>query len=359
MLLFVLVNVSACSVVDNFMDTKRSNLDYKNNKTVKSLDFPPDLTAPEFDMAFVLPANGVVSASAMSNGSQSGGVNQYRRQINISPQSSTSIRVGAAGQSRWLDVNSSAESLWSKIRDFWRSVGIPIKSDEPRIGIMETEWVNSKYRGKILGESYDASLRDRFRIRLEKKTATTTRILLTHKRVKKVMRGSRSGWELRPVNHVIEAEMLNRLKVFLQQGVVGAERSSVSNRNATQTSSLVNIATYKDFPVMQIHDNYKRSWVLVGIMLDRMGLVTEKRNQAAGVYDVRYQGSDEDATKRGFLDRLLGRRKALLSEGEYYQVHIQNAGKFSIVRIADEGGKPLSKKLSQLVLTRLKQEFDR
>ena len=362
----ILVNISACSVVDNFVDTKVSNLDYKNNKSVKALDFPPDLTAPEFDMAFVLPANGVVSASTI--GTQSGGYTLDGRQINVLPKS-TNIRFGGAGTSRWLDVNTSAEALWPKLRDFWRSLGIPVKRDEPRIGIMETEWVVNraglplnwfnKAIGKVLGSGYDAGSRDRFRARIEKPTATTARIFITHKGAEKVVTGSLSGWELRPANHELEAEMLNRLKVFLQGDVVGAARSSLSGKEATQTTSLVNIVSQEGLPVLQIHDNYKRSWVLAGIMLDRMGLVVEKRNQAAGIYKVKYQGDDEDTAKRGFFSKIFGGRKTLLTKGSDYQVHIQDAGKLSVLKIMDEEGKPLNKRLSQLVLVRLKKEFDR
>ena len=365
-LLYILINISACSVVDNLVDTKRSNLDYKNNETVKTLDFPPDLTAPEFDMAFVLPANGVASASAMSN--QSGGFTRDGRRINVLP-ASVDIRVSGIGQSRWLDVNVPAESLWPKIRDFWRSAGIPVKRDEPRIGIMETEWVVNRAGlplnwfnravGKVLGSGYDAGSRDRFRVRLEKPTAITTRVFLTHKGAEKIVTGTISGWELRPANHEIEAEMINRLKVFLQGDVVGAAGGSQSTSDATQTSSLVNIIMQEGLPVMQIHDNYKRSWVLAGIMLDRMGLVVEKRNQTSGIYDVKYQGDDEDTAKRSFFGRFFGGRKTLLLKGKDYQVHIQDTGKLSIVRIMDEEGKPLSKKSSQLVLIRLKKEFDR
>ncbi len=366
MLLFVLINISACSVVDNFVDTKRSNLDYKNNKTVKSLDFPPDLTAPEFDMAFVLPVNGVASASAMNK--QSNGFTLDGRQINVLPES-VDIRVGGIGQSRWLDINEPAELLWPKMRDFWRSAGIPVKRDEPRIGIMETEWVVNKAGlplnwfnkavGKALGSGYDADSRDRFRIRLEKPTAVTTRVFLTHKGAEKIVTDTLSGWELRPANHEIEAEMLSRLKVFLQGDVVGSAGRSRSIGEATQTTSLVNIVTQEGLSVMQIHDNYKRSWTLTGIMLDRMGLVVEKRNQASGIYDVKYQGDDEDTAKRSIFGRIFGGRKTLLLKGKDYQVHVQDAGKLSIVRITDEEGKPLSKRLSQLVLIRLKKEFDR
>ena len=366
MLTFILVNISACSIVDNFVDTKKSDLDYKSNASVKTLDFPPDLTAPEFDMAFVLPADGVVSASSIEGGSN--GFTIDGRHINVLPKS-TNMRIGGIGVSRWLDVDASAEVLWPKVRDFWRSLGIPVKRDEPRIGVMETEWVVNraglplnwfnKVAGKVLGSGYDAGSRDRFRARMEKPTATTTRVFLTHKGAEKVITDTLSGWELRPANHELEAEMLNRLKAFLQGDVVGAARNSTSGSDATQTTSLVNIVMQEGLPVLQVHDNYKRSWVLTGIMLDRMGLVAEKRNQAAGIYDVSYQGDDEDTAKRGFFSRLFGGRKTLLNKGEDYQVHVQDAGRLSIVRVTDEEGKPLGKRLSQLVLARLKKEFDR
>ncbi len=364
--LFVLVvNVSACSVVDNFMDTK-NRINYKNNHSVKNLEFPPDLTAPEFDMAFALPADGVVNASSLGNAT-SGGYTIDGRKISVLPED-TNIKVGGQGNVRWLDVAAPAEVLWPKIRDFWRSVGIAVKRDEPKIGIMETEWAENRaglpmdwFRrslGKMFQAAYDAGTRDRYHLRIEKPDANTTRIFLTHKGAEKVVTNTVSGWELRPANHELEAEMLNRLKAFLQ-GDVGAAKGSISTDKLNQTTSLVNLVTQEGQPILQINDNYKRAWVLTGIMLDRMGLVSEKRNQAAGIYEVKYQGDEADTTKRGFFSRLFGGKKTLLVKGRSYQVHVEDAGKLSVVRIMDEEGKPLDKKLARLVLTRLKKEFDR
>lgn len=362
--LFISLGVSACSTIDNLTSSK-SSIKYQHNKTVKSLEFPPDLTAPEFDMAFVLPADGIARASTVGN--QSAAYTVGGRQISVLPKS-TNIRSGGLGAVRWLDVDASAESLWPKIRDFWRSVGIAVKRDEPRIGIMETEWSENraglpmdwlrKSLGKIFQSSYDAGTRDRYRIRLEKPSAQTTRIFLTHKGAEKMITDTLTGWELRPANHELEAELLNRLKAFLQ-GDVGSAKGSLPTSDANQTSSLVSLVTQEGQPILQVHDNYKRSWVLTGIMLDRMGLVAEKRNQAAGIYELKYQGDDEDTAKRGFFKRLFGGRKTLLVKGQDYQAHVQDAGKLSVVRITDDEGKPLSKRLSLLVLSRLKQEFDR
>ena len=366
MSLFVLVSLSACSVVDNFIDPTRTNVDYKHNAKVKKLDFPPDLTSPEYDMAFVLPANGVVSASSMMN--SSGGYTVDGRAINVLPKS-TGMRFGGQGNSRWLDVDASAEILWPKIRDFWRSSGLTVKRDEPRIGIMETDWaVNrsglplnwfNKALGSVLGKGYDAGTRDRYRVRVEKPSATMTRVFLTHKGAEKVITDSISGWELRPANHELEAEMLNRLKAFLQGDVVAAAKSRATTSDANQISSLVNLVTQEGQLILQVHDNYKRAWVLTGIMLDRIGLVSEKRDQASGIMKVTYRGDDEDTAKRGFFSRMFGGRKTLLVKGRDYQVHVQDAGKHSVVRIMDEDGEPLPSRETKLILMRLKKEFDR
>ena len=362
--LFILMNISGCSVVDNFMDTK-NRINYKNNSSVKALEFPPDLTAPEFDMAFALPADGVVNASSL--GRSSSGYTIDGRAISVLPKS-TNMRIGGQGNIRWLDVATPAETLWPKLRDFWRSMGISIKKDEPKIGIMVTDWAENRaglpmdwFRrslGKMFQGAYDAGSRDRYHLRIEKPSSSTTRIFLTHKGAEKVITDTVSGWELRPSNHELEAEMLNRLKAFLQ-GDVGAAKGAVSTDKLNQTTSLVDLVSQEGQPILQVNDNYKRAWVLTGIMLDRMGLVSEKRNQSAGIYEVKYQGDEEDKTKRGFFSRMFVGRKTLLVKGQSYQVHIQDAGKLSVVRIMDDEGKPLNKKLAQLVLSRLKKEFDR
>ncbi len=359
-----LLGASACSTVDNFMDTS-NRINYRNNKAVKLLDFPPDLTAPEYDMAFTIPADGVVRASNVNN--QTGSYTLDGRQINVLPKS-LGIRSGGIANSRWLDVNSPAELLWPKLREFWRSVGISVKRDEPRIGIMETEWAENRaglpmnwfhkaLNGALQG-AFDAGTRDRYRIRLEKPSDQTTRIFLTHKGAEKIVSESGAGWELRPANHELEAELLNRLKAFLQ-GDTNAAKSSKLTTTATQSASLASLVTQDGHKVLQIHDNYKRAWVLTGVMLDRMGLVVEKRNQSAGIYTVTYRGDDQDAEKRGFFSRIFGGRKTILIKGQEYQIHVQDSGKLSNVRVTDEEGKPLNDKQATQVLSRLKKEFDR
>lgn len=67
--IFVVTNLAACSAfnkVTGILSDKKT-VNYENNASVKDLELPPDLTAPEFDKEFELPP-ATVSAVAVSIG---------------------------------------------------------------------------------------------------------------------------------------------------------------------------------------------------------------------------------------------------------------------------------------------------
>jgi outer membrane protein assembly factor BamC len=361
----VLFLSAGCSTVDGLMDTtSTSSINYKNNSSIKTLEFPPDLTAPKFDAAFVLPSSGSVSASAINHqvdGRYSG------RDINVLP-SATNMRISSSGNVRWLDVDASANTLWPKIRDFWRSLGVNVVKDEPRIGIMLTEWAENKAGlpkdwlrkalGSILQGTFDAGTRDQYRIRVEKLATNKTRIYLTHKGSEKIVTETGVGWELRPPKHELEAEMLNRLQAFLQGDKYSATKNTKTS-DATQTTSLVTLVTEDDSLILQVHERYQKAWARTGVMLERMGLSVESRKQSQGIYGVIYRGSESVENTGSFFSRLFQGKKTFLTKGDEYQIHIRDAGRLAEVRAMDDEGKPLSTEQSRKILQRLKQEFDR
>ena len=354
---------AGCSTMDNLTDTT-NGINYKKSSSIKTLEFPPDLTTPEFDAAFVVPSSGSVRASSVNNGL----VDRYSgRDIEVLT-TSNNMRIGSSGTVRWLDVDISANKLWPKIRDFWRSLGIDVVKDEPRIGIMLTEWAENQAGlpkdwlrealGSIFKGTFDAGTRDQYRIRVEKIEANKTRIYLTHKGSEKIVTETGVGWELRPPKRELEAEMLNRLQAFLQGDKYSATKNS-NETDATQTSSLVTLITEDNHPLLQVHENYKKAWVRTGIMLERMGLTVESRQQAQGIYGVVYNGNETVDKKGGFFSNLFKGKQTFLTKGTAYQIHIRDAGRLAEVKIMDEEGKPLAPDQAKKILTRLKQEFDR
>lgn len=352
-----------CSTVDSLTDTT-NGINYKKSNSIKTLEFPPDLTKPEFDTAFMLPSSGSIRASTVNKRS----VDRYSgRDIEVLT-SSKNMRMGSSGTVRWLDVDAPANALWPKIRDFWRTLGISVVRDEPRIGIMLTEWAENQAGlpkdwlrqalGKVLKGTFDAGTRDQYRVRLEKTEKNKTRIYLTHKGSEKIVTETGVGWELRPAKHELEAEMLNRLQAFLQGDKYSATKNT-SQSDATQASSLVTLVTEDNSPILQVHENYKKAWVRTGIMLERMGLNVESRKQSLGVYGVVYNGDETVENTGGFFSNLFKGQQTFLTKGTVYQIHIRNAGRLAEIKVMDEEGKPLASTQSKKILARLKQEFDR
>lgn len=358
----VFVVLSGCSSLDNFVDTTTSIKYTNNSQSTKTLDFPPDLTAPEFDSAFSLPTSGSVTASAVRNHSMARG-----GAVNVLP-ASTNMRVGINGNVRWLDVDAPANTLWPKIRNFWRSLGLQVKRDEPRVGIMETDWAENraglpmdwlrKALGKTFQGTFDAGTRDQYRVRVEKLKANQTRVYLTHKGAEQMVTETGVFWELRPAKHELEAEMLNRLKAFLQGDKYSASKNTKES-DAAQTSSLVNLVTEEGVQLIQVHENYAKAWVRTSIMLDRMGLVVESRAQGKGILNVIYNGDEAVDNKGGFFSRMFKGKQTFLATGSKYQIHMRDAGRLTEVRAMDAEGEPLAAGEAQRILARLKQEFDR
>lgn len=88
--LVVLTSLTACSgmrKVGSFLSDKRT-VNYQKNTSVKNLEFPPDLTAPQFDSEFDLPS-GTVSTVSMRTGGVISTNNTYS--VNPPPSNTNTI----------------------------------------------------------------------------------------------------------------------------------------------------------------------------------------------------------------------------------------------------------------------------
>ncbi len=59
----MLMGLSACSSVDNALDTTTA-VNYSNNQSVAVLKSPEGLVSPEYDMSFALPEGGPANSQA-------------------------------------------------------------------------------------------------------------------------------------------------------------------------------------------------------------------------------------------------------------------------------------------------------
>jgi outer membrane protein assembly factor BamC len=306
--------------------------DYKGASRGRPLEVPPDLTALSTDDAYAVPGSTTYSAYNQGQGGQ-------QEQGEVLLPETDSVRFERAGSQRWLVVKAPPEKIWPVVRDFWTDLGFAVRVEDPRTGVMETEWVDptdltkddkGNYLDKFQGwldKLEGLNKRQKFRTRLDRgEEEGVTEIYMSHRtvsgapddgkvKVRTIAGEVDVGYRLdnakptkdeteRASAEDIDAELLRRLMVKL--GVAEQQsRSIIANPSQEKRATL---SKANDGAVtLALVDPFDRSWRRVGLALDRVGFVVEDRNRSQGLYYVRYSDLEVDAPsgeKKGLLDKL-------------------------------------------------------
>lgn len=325
--------------------TSNERIDYEGARTLPPLDVPPDLSTPVDTGAENIPEVNSVATE------------QGRKLL-----SGKGIRIERDGSTRWLVIDASTAKLWPQLRQFWSTIGLQLAKDEPKLGIIETAWGENRADApggfiadmvkKVFKNAYAADTRDKYRMRLEPISRHRTELFITHYGMKNVVVGEMEGfaetaWQPRPSDPELENEVLNRLVLFLG-GDKSVANAALSSKPKQDTQSAIKGST------LMIQENFSRSWRLVGLALDRIGLVVEDRNRSEGLYYISRVESLQAAQDKGWLSSLFSGE----GDADGKQWRLQISGKESTtVRVLDENGKPVDDKLAVPLLQRLQESL--
>ncbi|MBI3144015.1 MAG: outer membrane protein assembly factor BamC [Pseudogulbenkiania sp.] len=360
--------VAGCSTSEPLAN----KLDYKSEapKTANTLEVPPDLTAPQIRNRYELPRSGVASLNEL---------NQAQGTTKTDAASGggakvDNVRMERAGSQRWLVAeHMQPEALWPVLKAFWQDNGFVIKTEEPQLGIMETDWAEN--RAKLpndvirkfmetvgLGNVYSTAERDKFRIRVEK-TAAGTEVYFSHRGMYEVFVDegkSETKWQPRPADPQLEAELLGRFMIRLGQTEEKAKEAiKLTHTPEAPNSQIVN-------GMLTVNDGFDRAWRRVGLALDRIGLAVSDRNRSQGVYYVKpVKGETENGKPEksgGFWSSLAfwssGDKGEATPKDEEFLVQLKEdgSGKTQIM-LTDKAGKPLPAAQTRTALGKLQNEL--
>ncbi len=375
--LTALTALTACSTnFDTLLPDRRP--DYRQSKVASKLEVPPDLTSSTIDDTLVVPEiNPTSSASLSAYASERGGKQQQqtKKAESVLPQQS-GITMEQDGNQRWLAVAAPPDQVWPKVREFWTSNGFALKRDDPTIGIMETDWVENRadipqdgvraLLKKYLDVLYSAPTRDKFRTRLERTAdGKATEVYLSHSGVEEVAAGGASAsatntyiWQRRPPNPELEAEMLNRLTVYLG---ASEKRAEVQQAKAgTTTGPRVRLVEQGGESQLLINEDYSRSWRLVGLALDSSNYAVEEQNRGQGLYVVEYRDPEKENQKpgeEGFFSKLAfwrGKSDAP-AQGTRYRLRLAGQSGQTVVVVRSASDQPDSSSGARQVLETLQK----
>ncbi len=349
-LLALCLPLGACSVLES------DKIDYKSATTAPSLAVPPDLTQLARDNPYAIPG-GPVTASSYQQG-------QASPSMPVAVAKVGDVRIEREGNQRWLVVKRPPEVLWDPIKDFWQEHGFLLSMEQKNLGIMETDWAENRAKipedlirrslGKLFDSLYSTAERDRFRTRLERNAAGETEIFISHRGMIEVYKSGDANvatgdgstvWQPRPAEPELETEFLRRLMVKL--GVSEEQAKAATAVSVAQPN--VRVTQVNGQPMLQIDDNFDRTWRRVGLSLDRTGFTVEDRDRSQGVYFVRYVEPNPDRQEPGFLGRLFG-STAKTNQPIKYRVVIREQDNASTVSVLNATGAPETSANAQRII---------
>ena len=320
------------------------NIRYYSDKTVTSLEVPPDLTKPNSQNALRL--DDYVTGLEKNTVDFSKGSIQNTAKVAGSISGSTDVEVKRLGQIRWLVVDKTPEVVWNLARSFFKSYGFSIKKSDKKIGIMETNFLKNhpdvpdqslglirSMLKKATGSTYTLPIIDKYRIRLEPLDGgKKTEVHFALNSMKEVVTDAGSEeentiWQAYPTDELLETEMLYRFMVYLgSDGAVAREQiAEAQKKQITQVQVVTGAGGYTK---LKFDLNKHDTWESIAWALDEMNVDVEDRDIKEGSFYV----SVAQEKDKGILSGIFGEHAIK----KMYQIIVkQTSGNTSEVTLND------------------------
>lgn len=275
------------------------NIKYYANKTVTSLEIPPDLTRPSSQNAFKL--DNYISNIQEDTISFSSKDNAIKEASSIL-RTPSNVEVKRSGERRWLVVDKKPDVVWDLSKSFFKSYGFTIKKTNKKIGLIETDFLENRPEipdqslglirsmfKKVLEARYVLPIVDKYRIRIEPAdNGNKSEVYLTLTSMMEVVTGKgeeveNTVWQSRPKDQALEIEMLYRLMTFLGSDHVVAKEKILAAKEDQQLTVKVDKGIGGYAKLVFSLSRYD-TWDNIGWALDQLNVEIEDKDVKEGSF---------------------------------------------------------------------------
>ncbi|MDG2395444.1 outer membrane protein assembly factor BamC [Candidatus Thioglobus sp.] len=293
------------------------DIKYYSNKTVTSLEVPPDLTKPSSQNAFKL---GEYVPNIQEDTISFSNKDNVIKEASSILRVPSNIQVMRAGERRWLVVDKKSDDVWNLSKSFFKSHGFAIKKTNKKIGLMETDFLENhpdvpdqslgvirSMLKKAIAARYALPIVDKYRIRIEpNESGDKTVVYLSLTSMEEVI--TKAGkddentiWQSRPKDQVLETEMLYRLMTFLgSDHAVAREKILAAKEEQQLTVSIEKgIGGYAKLTFSLARYD---TWDNIGWALDQLNVDVEDKDVKEGSFYINIARSVD----QGLWSRMFG-----------------------------------------------------
>ncbi len=313
------LSLTGCFSTDVKEEVKTSilgerDIKYYSNKTVTSLEVPPDLTKPSSQQAFLIGDYAadidetVISFTPYNPESQS--------MVNVS----SNIQVIRIGDRRWLKVDKKPGEVWDLSKSFLKQNGFIIKKSDKKVGVMETDFlenhpeipeaslgiIRSALRG-ALQTTYTLPIVDKYRIRIEPaNNGASSEVYLTLTSMEEVLTNAGAKeentiWQSRPKDQDLEVEMLYRLMTFMGSDRADA-RAKILQAKAQQKIVVKTLKGIGGYAKLAFSLDKRDTWDNLNWALDQLNVDVEDKDVKEGSFYVKLARTED----KSILTQLFG-----------------------------------------------------
>jgi len=320
LILLMALSLGGCISLDK-KENKQAGLgersiNYYSDKTVTSLEIPPDLTKPSSQNAFKLSEYVSVQEDTISFSEKDNAIKEASSIL----RAPSNVEVKKAGERRWLVVDKKPDAVWNLSKSFFKSHGFSIKKTNKKIGIMETDYLESHAEipdqslgvirsmlKKALKARYALPIVDKYRIRIEPTdNGNKSEVYLTLTSMVEVITGEggeaeNTIWQSQEKDQDLETEMLYRLMTFLGSDHAIAREKIIAAKEDKNLA--VSVADgVGGYAKLVFSLNQYDTWDNVGWALDQLEVDVEDKDVKEGSFYINVARTED----LGIFSRMFG-----------------------------------------------------
>jgi len=288
--------ISGCISEEDIKQVKNKTIgeraiNYYSNKTVTSLEIPPDLTSPEYQNAFRLSEFVKDIDENMVSFSES----KSNKKIKVR-ESFDGIEVKKSGDRIFITIDKEPDIVWSLAREFLKLQGFAINTADKKVGIIETDFLENRTEApdqsiglirslirKGTGQSYSLPSVDKYRIRIEpinsgQKTELHLSLYSKEEVIKPTdLKEQNTVWKTKPRDPELEIEMLYRFMVF-----IGSDSTKAKEKIIQATENKKIKVEIKDgingFSKLLFQEDILNTWDSLSWAFDKLNLQLDDKD---------------------------------------------------------------------------------